>query len=504
MEFRKIEVADLELIKKEFNLELKMLDGYIYLDRGIGFISYDDEVISYLYASSQEIADKLFNLAFIVFDRLLVKQTNLKDLPTQKDYRRVFTSYREVESFMQKQPNRVYSLTNFKRFMKDFGEIQLLLKTIHIGGTNGKGSTTNYLKQVLRENYRVGTFTSPALVSRLDIIRIDDQDIPEEVVVDLANRYLDRWLEYQISLFEIEVFIALVYFFKNRVDYALFEVGLGGELDATNIIRPLVAINTNIGLDHQDYLGVGYQAIAKAKGGIIKPGIDFITGESKPECLAVFAEICQQNKAQLIISKPPTAYVAGHQLKYRYYDLDFVLNTAAPYQIKNSSLAITALMYLRTKGAVNFSDQQLVKGIFAAYWPGRFEPVHNNPLIIIDGAHNPEGIKAFKEAAIKYPGPKKIIFSALKDKDTHQMITELLTITDDVTICEFDHVRAAKAKDLADGFPVAIIPDYHLALKKALNFQGTVFITGSFYFILKIRKILVTDNSLFAYPNIIV
>ena len=153
--------------------------------------------------------------------------------------------------------------------MDDLGNPQLILDCIHIGGTNGKGSTTNYIKEVLKQaGYRVATFTSPALYSRLDIIRINDQFIDDKTMVKYANRYVDLWLKYEISMFEIEVFIAIMYFIENNVDIAIFEVGLGGLLDATNIIKPMLAINTNIGLDHVDYLGHDYQSIALNKAGM--------------------------------------------------------------------------------------------------------------------------------------------------------------------------------------------------------------------------------------------
>ncbi|MFQ7174509.1 MAG: Mur ligase family protein, partial [Thomasclavelia ramosa] len=143
--------------------------------------------------------------------------------------------------------------------MEDIGNPRCFWN-VHIGGTNGKGSTTNYIKEVLKQaGYRIATFTSPAIYSRLDI-RINDQFIDEETMVRYANRYVELWLKYEISMFEIEVFIAIMYFIEQNVDFALFEVGLGGLLDATNIIMPKLAINTNIGLDHVDYLGHDYQS----------------------------------------------------------------------------------------------------------------------------------------------------------------------------------------------------------------------------------------------------
>ena len=406
-----------------------------------------------------------------------------------------FNNYDEVVEFINSQKNRVYSLDNFKRYMYDLGNPQLKLNCIHIGGTNGKGSTTNYIKEVLKDaGYRIATFTSPALYSRLDIIRINDQFIDEQTMVDYANCYVDLWLEYEISMFEIEVFIAIMYFINQNVDLAIFEVGLGGTLDATNIIMPKLAINTNIGLDHIDYLGNTYQSIALNKAGIVKEGIDYLTGETKKECLDVFKEVCNKHHSKLLTLKPITNIIDGSNVSYRYRDFDIVLNTPALYQVNNSALAIEALLYLKEHQIVTFSKNDLLTGIYNATWKGRFEIVNKEPLIIVDGAHNKEGIDAFYECAKKYDNIK-IIFSALRDKDHKHMLEKLLKLTDDITICEFEHVRSSDAKTLANGFNVKIQPDYKKAIDDAFNHQGTVFITGSLYFIAKARAYIIDKNS---------
>lgn len=406
-----------------------------------------------------------------------------------------FSNYDEVVEFINGQKDRVYSLDNFRNYMENLGNPQLILDCVHIGGTNGKGSTTNYIKEVLKQaGYKVATFTSPALYSRLDIIRINDQFIDEQTMVNYANRYVDLWLKYEISMFEIEVFIAIMYFIEQKVDIALFEVGLGGLLDATNIIMPKLAINTNIGLDHVDYLGHDYQSIALNKAGIVKEGIDYLTGETKPECLVVFEKVCQENHSTLLTLAPITNIIDGNNVSYRYCNYDIILDTPALYQIYNSALALEALLYLKEHQIINFSDDDLLQGMYNARWAGRFEIVNIEPLIIIDGAHNKEGIDAFYECAKKYD-KIKIIFSALRDKDYKHMIEKLLSLTDDITICEFEHVRASDAKTLADGFSVKTEPDYKVAIDDAFSHDGTVFVTGSLYFISKVREYIVKKLS---------
>lgn len=399
-----------------------------------------------------------------------------------------FHSYEEVDAFIAAQKDRVYALDNFKRFMNDMCNPQLLLRTIHIGGTNGKGSTTNYIRSVLqKEGYKVATFTSPALTSRLEIMRINNEMIPSHKFVEYASRYMSLCLEYEISKFEIEVFIAIMYFIENKVDFALFEVGLGGELDATNIITPIISVNTNIGLDHTDYLGNTYEDIAKTKGGIIKDYIPFVTGEKKESCINIFKNICEQHQSPLIqVQNIFNVKDTQNQVTFDYRDYHITLNTSAKYQSENSALAIEVLLYLKEQGYIKLSTQTLLEGLFEASWAGRFEILSKSPLIIIDGAHNKEGIEAFYQSAKKYHHIK-IIFSALKDKDTHAMLEKLLQLTDDVTVCEFDFYRAQSAVNLAESFPVVIEKNWKKAIDDAFAHDGVIFVTGSLYFISQAR-----------------
>lgn len=399
-----------------------------------------------------------------------------------------FKNYDEVHDFISKQKDRVYALDNFKRFMNDMCNPQNMLKSIHIGGTNGKGSTTNYIRSVLqKEGYKVATFTSPVLITRLEVMKINNQHILEEEIIQYASRYMQLWLDYGLSMFEIEVFIAVMYFLNERVDLAIFEVGLGGELDATNIISPIIAANTNIGLDHIDYLGDTYEKIARTKGGIIKDYVPFVTGEKKQVCLDVFEELCQKHYSPLIkVDEIENIEDSETEVSYDYRHYHVKLKTSAKYQSQNSALAIEILLYLRDNGYIVLDDDALLNGLYEATWAGRFEIVHENPLMIIDGAHNKEGMKAFYESARKYKNIK-IIFSALRDKDTHGMMETLLKLTDDITVCEFDFYRAQTAEKLAEQFPVKIEKDWHKAIAEAYYHDGVVFITGSLYFISKVR-----------------
>ncbi len=450
-------------------------------------VNADEDAILFYKKNGFEIVNEKQTVHGITFQPMIYHSENLQR----------FTTYDQVHDFIASQKDRVYALDNFRRFMQDMANPQTLLKTIHIGGTNGKGSTTNYLRSVLQKaGYSVATFTSPVLVTRLEVMRINNQHILEDEIIAYANRYMNLWLEYELSMFEIEVFIAIMFFLKHRVDFAIFEVGLGGELDATNIVSPIIASNTNIGLDHTEYLGDTYEKIARTKGGIIKDYVPFITGERKKECIQVFQEICLTHHSPLLFVQPITNIQDNQQqVSFDYRQYHVVLQTSARYQCENSALALEILLYLRENGYAQFDDATMLQGLKDAVWAGRFEKVCDHPLMIIDGAHNKEGMEAFYQSAKKY-SHIKVIFSALRDKDTHAMMELLLKLTDDVTVCEFDFYRAQSAEKLAESFPVKIEKDWHKAVDEAFGHDGVVFITGSLYFISQVRPYIQKQVSL--------
>ena len=281
---------------------------------------------------------------------------------------------------------------------------------------------------------------------------------------------------------------------QNPYNENLYEVGLGGELDATNIILPMVCVNTNIGLDHMDYLGDSYESIARAKAGIIKDHVDFITGEHKQECVDIFRDTCEKRHSHLIRLDRIHDLQDGENVKYTYKDYNIVLNTPALYQIENSALALETLLYLKKHHFIELDESSIVEGLFEAKWAGRFEIISEKPLIILDGAHNREGVDELYRSARKLHN-LKIIFSALRDKDTDYMIERLLDLTYDITVCEFKHPRSQSAKLLAGDYPVKIEPDFRKALDDIYLQEGTFLITGSLYFISEVRKYLLQKNS---------
>lgn len=400
-----------------------------------------------------------------------------------------FSSASEVIETIEKLKNNHKGLDNFAMAMEKLGNIESKLKTIHVAGTNGKGSTVNYLRSILQTaGYRVATFTSPYLVVHNDRIRINDVNISDADLLKYANQTYDLWETYDLSMFEIDMMIACLYFYEQKVDYAIFEVGLGGRIDATNIIDPMISVITNIGLDHVELLGHTHALIALEKAGIIKTGKDCVTAETREDCLQVFEKTCEQKQCQL----HQIAAILNQHLEdnvvfdYRTFT-HLKLSSKALYQARNAALAIETVLLLRAKGLVELTDQQIAEAVTLANWAGRFETVWEKPLILIDGAHNEHGMKALVETMHHFDKPK-IIFSALKDKDTQMMIESLLSLSDDVTICEFAFYRAMSAEELAQGYPVKIEKDYRKAIDEAMQQDNIVLITGSLYFISLVRE----------------
>lgn len=385
-----------------------------------------------------------------------------------------------------------FSLDHFKSLLEQLGNPQLQLKTVHIAGTNGKGSTTDYLRSILQTSgYKVGTFTSPHLEVHNDRIRINNQFISDDDLLSYGNRFYDLIEKNELSMFEIDTLIAIYYFIEKEVDIALFEVGLGGRLDATNVIRPLVSLITSIGYDHMDILGHTLEEISFEKAGIIKEHVPLITAEDKENCLFVFKSVCEERHSDYSRIQQASNIQTDQNISFKYRDLDITLNTLAFYQIKNSSLAIECAFYLRECG-YEISNQSIVDGLRNTQWKGRFETISTSPLIIIDGAHNMHGIDALVESTRLCKKPLIIVFSALKDKETEKMIHALVEIADEVIVTEFEFYRAAPLELLSANNQVTAIRKPLDAIEYALkkSTEGTCLITGSLYFISDVRQVL--------------
>ena len=352
------------------------------------------------------------------------------------------------------------------------GNPHLKLKVIHIGGTNGKGSTISFLKNMLEKmGLRVGVFSSPYLIHYTDQIVINGESIPEARLESLMVDYRSLLEgEHAQALqgtteFEIITAIAYDYFASEQVDVAIMEVGMGGLLDSTNVCQPILTGITTIGLDHVALLGDSLEAIAEQKAGIIKQGVPLVTGRIVPEALAVIDQIAEAKQAARIV------YGRDYQVTYHesivtgeVFDYTssvrqgrFQIGLLGLHQIENAGMALTLLdTYCQEIGRELPDNALVAQALEETSWPGRLEVVSREPLMILDGAHNPHAIKALlatlKERFTDYQ--KEILFTCIKTKALEDMLDLLETLSNTkITLTHFEDSRATDEevlKELAD------------------------------------------------------
>lgn len=393
----------------------------------------------------------------------------------------MFNTYNECVEMIMSRKNKTYGNDNLKKYLQSIGNPHYKLKTIHVAGTNGKGSTTNYLATILMDaGYNVGTFTSPHLVEHRDRIRLNNNNISQEDFLEFANTSFSYWDTYDLSMFDIDFIISVMFFLKNDIDIAIYEVGLGGLLDSTNVITPLASVITNISLDHTQILGDTVEEIASQKAGIIKEGIPLFTSVTQNEVKEVFKTFT--DNIHWISS--PSYTIENHQLIYKIENDNVNLGKEAVYQVLNSFLAYNVIRYLFP----NISMSSIIDSIEQAHWAGRFEEVVEN--VFVDGAHNPAGIKALVDSFDLLEQPITIVFAALKDKPYQEMIKELLPKVSKIIVTTFTFERVYDLDTIQNNPKIEIEPNYKVAIEKARNSEGSVVISGSLYFISTARRYL--------------
>lgn len=370
--------------------------------------------------------------------------------------------------------------------LEKIGNPHKQIRTIHVGGTNGKGSTCNYIQDILRSKYTVGFFSSPHLLVHNERIRLNGVPISDETLLEYGLRYWDLFEEYELSMFEIDVIIALKYFADMQVDFAVFEVGLGGAYDATNVLHPLVSVITNISYDHQQILGPTIQEITQAKSGIIKRNTHCITSEDKLVCETMLKNVCSYKNTtyQKVYDVPTT--IVDNRLEFTYKQFSISLPTIARYQSINCIMALETIVYLREHNYIAIDDATIVSSLANSFWIGRLQKIHTNPTVYIDGAHNVHGIRALCES-LQDIGNVRILFSAMANKEIDRMLDILLIDNKDITVTTFSTENSATLSQLS----------HHRQVKKMSierffqeNKDSTIpiVVCGSLYFVAEVVR----------------
>ncbi|PTF36210.1 bifunctional folylpolyglutamate synthase/dihydrofolate synthase [Staphylococcus cohnii] len=380
---------------------------------------------------------------------------------------------------------------------------QFNINGIHVGGTNGKGSTVAYLRSALVDNgYEVGTFTSPFIETFNERISLNGVPISGDAIVELVQKVkpVSEALEIETELgtateFEIITTMMFLYFGEiHPVDFVIVEAGLGIKNDSTNVFKPILSILTSIGLDHVDILGDTYVDIAKDKGAIIKPETPVIYAVKNEDALKIIRDFVEQQNAEGIeLDRDISVISQGEEFTYRYknYELEtLILNMLGEHQKENAALAITALIELNESGLVELDFNKMINGIEAVNWTGRIEKVKDEPLMIIDGAHNLESVEALIKTLKDYYKLDNVdvLYAAINGKPIHAMVDQLKTIASTMYITDFDFPKACTKEEIYDEirFDQKETVDDFVRFIENYEGQGLV-ITGSLYFISEVK-----------------
>lgn len=417
----------------------------------------------------------------------------------------MFKNFEETKYWIEhiKRFGQKLDLSRITLVMERLGHPERSFPTIHVGGTNGKGSTASYIKNILmKQGYKVGLYTSPYIVKFNERIAINNQYIEDEEVVRYTNMIYPIWEELHeadntVTFFELLTTICFLYFRDQEIDFGVIEVGLGGTLDATNVIIPEVSVITNISYDHMNVLGYTLESIASNKLGIVKEGVPLVTAFDQDELLGLFESVTHakhSNMTRINCDKVSDIKVA-EITTFGYEGVEYRLQLPGFHQIKNAITAMEAIKQLDRRLTLNITQDAIQTGLFETKWPGRFEVFDHN--IILDGAHNIGGINALKQTMLTmYPDKTiKCLVSIMHDKEHQKMVDVLDTFCDELYFTEFEYERRLDAKELfmeSKHKHKMLYPDYKPIFEqlKQLAKDEVLLVTGSLYFISAVRKLL--------------
>ncbi|MBS9524587.1 bifunctional folylpolyglutamate synthase/dihydrofolate synthase [Litoribacter alkaliphilus] len=397
-------------------------------------------------------------------------------------------------------------LTNTIALCQHLGDPQTKFKSIHVAGTNGKGSTSHSIAAILQEaGYKVGLYTSPHLKSFTERIKINGAEIPEDAVVTFVEKHKNFLEDLMPSFFEMTVGMAFEHFAKEKVDYAVIEVGLGGRLDSTNVITPEICVITNIGLDHTQFLGDTLPKIAAEKAGIIKERVPVVISELQPATLKVFIQKADEKHAPIFFAEE------YYNVQFKEVDEEgkavFIANGApikfdltGKYQQKNLGGILKAIDVLKENGlkisAENISNG-LLKTVSLTGLKGRWQKINNQPLTYCDTGHNSEGFEYILKQIEETPHEKLfMVLGMVNDKDISKVLS-MMPKDAEYIFCQANIPRALPASDLYEaaskmGLRGEIIPDVNQAIAEVLKKAGKndfIFVGGSTFVVAEIENL---------------
>ena len=396
-------------------------------------------------------------------------------------------------------------LDRMERALALFDHPEKKFPSFHIAGTNGKGSTAAMLQRILSlAGYRTALYTSPHLVSFTERMRVGDAEITPDDIVVLADevRQVSEAAEVPLTFFEFVTVMAFVYFARQQIDVAVVEVGLGGRLDATNVVAPLVSVITTISKDHEAYLGPDELSIAREKGGIIKPGLPVVCGRLSAEVAKLLKQIAVERASPAYFLGADFGFSLKNKGLFDYTGIKRKYSNLKPalrgrHQRANASLALAALELAEARFPVG--ERYLREGLATVRWPGRLEVMLDRPMVILDGAHNSEGVLALVDELRELGQGRKIklLFAAMADKEWELMLRRLGEVVDEVIFTRVEMARSAEPEQLADKLnrliPRRAIRDPRVGLKILLDGSAQddlIVVAGSLYLLGEVRPML--------------
>ena len=385
-----------------------------------------------------------------------------------------------------------YQRDNFDAFLRKIG-FKYDIPSIHVSGTNGKGSTCNYINNIyLASGRKVGLFISPCYESMLDMIRVNNEFISIGYVENIFKEYKKYFDKFDLSSFEIITFIAFKYFIDQKVDIAIIECGMGGEIDATNIFKPILSIITNITSEHTNFLGVSISEIALHKAGIIKNEVPLLIGEIEGDALDVLVNKAKETKSKIYkVDHYHSLNLTdeGYTFEYRPYN-EVKITSKSLSSVLDACLALEAVNILQDTFPVDINEVK--DGLYKPTLDSRFNIIEGKPTFVIDGAHNPDAIiKLRKDMELVFPGKSvHIVFASFKDKNITVMLPEI-SLLGELLLTTFEHSRSREESDY-----FLYLEDYkfhcdHKELIKSLKEtypEDVILITGSLAFANLVKK----------------
>ncbi|KRM72489.1 bifunctional folylpolyglutamate synthase/dihydrofolate synthase [Lacticaseibacillus brantae] len=385
---------------------------------------------------------------------------------------------------------------------------------VHVTGTNGKGSTANMISHILEASgLTVGLFTSPFIMCFNERLMIDHQPISDDDLVRLTDQVKtalthiqDAEPDFIVTEFEFVTALGLLYFAQQAVDVAVIEVGIGGLEDSTNVILPKVAVITEVALDHQNMLGDTLSEIARHKAGIIKAGVPVVTGDLVPEAMRVVEQTVKTKHSQWLAlnrdfsTEAHRLHSSGQEFKLRDAEgtlPDIALPLIGQYQIDNAAIAIEAAKVFAQGQQWPLNAREIRRGLSVSQWPGRFEVINDDPIIILDGAHNPDGIDHLTTAVKTWlpQQPVVVIAGMLADKAFPAMAQRLATLGPLYLVPVPDNPRAATGSDYDSLEAGTTMPNWQSALAEAMTIpDGVILVTGSLYLVAAVRQTLLGES----------